>query len=282
MLIVPPQETAPPGGGWRWEPDGGLPVYRYGPWDDASLVHAVFTRLGGASSPPYASLNLSQVVGDDPAAVAANYERVCGALGIRRSQIATSYQMHSADVLTVAAADGGRLVGQGDAMITDQPGVYLSMRFADCTPLLLHDPVRRAVGIAHAGWRGTLKNVAGSVVRAMVERLGCSPGDITAAIGPAIGPCCFQVGSDVIRAVEAARGDALDLLHRRAGERAYFDLWEANRRQFVEAGVGRVAVAGLCTVCRVDHFFSHRAEQGQTGRFAAIIGYRLSGESTNL
>jgi hypothetical protein len=265
---------AHPGNGLRFEHVGELPVYRFESWDDASLVHAILTRLGGVSLPPFDSLNLSQVVGDDPAAVAANYERVCGALGIRRSQMATCYQMHSADVLVVAAADGGRLVGQGDAMITDQPGVYLSMRFADCTPLLLHDPVRRAVGIAHAGWRGTLKNMAGAVVRAMVERLGCLPGDITAVVGPAIGPCCYQVGSEVIQAAEAARRDAADLLQRRAGERAYFDLWETNRRQFVEAGVGRVAVAGLCTACRTDRFFSHRAEQGRGGRFAALIGYR--------
>jgi YfiH family protein len=270
---------AHPGNGLRFEHVGELPVYRFEPWGgEPALVHAILTRLGGVSLPPFDSLNLSQVVGDDPAAVATNYERVCGALGIRRSQMATCYQMHSADVLSVTTADGGRLVGQGDAMITDQPGVYLSMRFADCTPLLLHDPVRRAVGIAHAGWRGTLKNMAGAVVRAMVERLGCLPGDITAVVGPAIGPCCYQVGSEVIQAAEAARGDAADLLHRRgpgrAGGRAYFDLWETNRRQFVEAGVGRVAVAELCTACRTDRFFSHRAEQGRSGRFAALIGYR--------
>ncbi len=268
---------AQPGNGLRFEHVGELPVYRFEPWvdaDNASLVHAVLTRLGGVSLPPFDSLNLSQVVGDDPAAVAANYERVCGALGIRRSQMATCYQMHSADVLAVTTADGGRLVGQGDAMITDQPGVYLSMRFADCTPLLLHDPVRRAVGIAHAGWRGTLKAMAGAVVRAMVERLGCRPGDITAVVGPAIGPCCYEVGGEVIQAVETARDDAADLLHRRGDGRAHFDLWEANRRQFVEAGVGHVAVAGLCTACRTDRFFSHRAEQGRSGRFAALIGYR--------
>ncbi len=265
---------AQPGNGLRFEHAGELPVYRFEPWNgELSLVHAVLTRLGGVSLPPFASLTRSQVVGDDAAAVATNYERVCGALGIRRSQMAICYQVHSADVFVVAASDGGQVVGRGDAMVTDQPGVYLSMRFADCTPLLLHDPVRRAVGIAHAGWRGTLKNVAGAVVRAMVERLGCRSGDITAVVGPAIGPCCYQVGSEVIRAAEAARGDAADLLHHR-GERAYFDLWETNRRQFVEAGVGHVAVAGLCTACRTDRFFSHRAEQGRSGRFAALIGYR--------
>jgi YfiH family protein len=275
MLNAAPAEgEAHPGNGLHFERAGALPVYRFDRWDDASLVHAILTRLGGVSLSPFATLNLSQVVGDDPAAVVANYERVCGALGIRRAQMATCYQIHSADVLVVAAADGGRLVGQGDAMVTDQPGVYLSMRFADCTPLLLHDPVRRAVGIAHAGWRGTLKNVAGAVVRAMVERLGCLPGDITAVVGPAIGPCCYQVGGEVIQAAEAAYADAAELLQPHDDGRHYFDLWEANRRQLVEAGVGHVAVARLCTACRTDHFFSHRAEQGQTGRFGVVIGYR--------
>ena len=279
MPIAPsPEEEAHAGSSLRFEGDehaGALPVYRFDQWDgEPSLVHAVLTRLGGVSLPPYATLNLSQVVGDDPAAVEANYERVCRTLGIPRSHMVTCHQVHSADVFVATAADGGRLVGRGDALIADQPGVYLSMRFADCTPILLHDPVRRAVGIAHAGWRGTLKNVAGAVARAMVERLGCLPGDISAVIGPAIGPCCYQVGGEVIQAVEATCADAAGLLQRRAGGRAYFDLWEANRRRLVEAGMGRVAVAGLCTACRTDHFFSHRAERGQTGRFGAVIGYR--------
>jgi YfiH family protein len=182
--------------------------------------------------------------------------------------------------LLVTAADGGRLVGQGDAMITADAGVYLSMRFADCAPILLHDPVRRAVGLAHAGWRGTVKNVAGAVVGAMVDSLGCSPRNITAVIGPAIGPCCYQVGEDVIQAVEAIfpQRTAFDkdsqLFSRRNGRRAYFDMWEANRRQLKTAGVGRLVVSGLCTACHTDHFFSHRAERGKTGRFGVVIGYR--------
>jgi len=271
-----------PNNGLRYERAGALPVYRFDQLNgDPALVHAVFTRLGGVSLPPYATLNLSHSVGDDPKAVEVNYNRVHRALHIHRSQTVTCHLTHSTHVFVVTAADGGRSVGQGDAMITAEPGVYLSMRFADCVPILLHDPVQGAVGLAHAGWRGTVKNVAGAVIQALVSKLGCSPEKIMAAVGPAIGPCCYQVGSEIIQAVEATfprRGPAGDhgepLLHRRTDHRAYFDLWEANRRQLVAAGVGQVVVAGLCTACRTDHFFSHRAEHGHTGRFGAIIGYR--------
>jgi hypothetical protein len=259
-----------------------LPVYRFDQLNsEPALVHAIFTRLGGVSLPPYATLNLSHAVGDDPTAVETNYNRVCRALHIHRSQTVTCHLTHSTHIFVVTSAHGGRPVGQGDAMITAEPGVYLSMRFADCVPILLHDPIRRAVGLAHAGWRGTVKNVAGAAVQAMVGQWGCSPETMTAVIGPAIGPCCYQVGSEIIQAVEAAfprrgpTGDgSVSLLHRRTDHRAYFDLWEANRRQLVAAGVSQVVVAGLCTACHTDHFFSHRAEQGHTGRFGAVIGYR--------
>jgi YfiH family protein len=283
MVTIPyGKEVVFSGNGLRYERAGTLPVYRFDRFSaEPSLVHATFTRLGGVSLPPYASLNLGHTVGDDPMAVEVNYSRVCRALRIHRSQTVTCHLTHSANVLVVTASDGGRIVGRGDAMVTADLGVYLSMRFADCVPILLHDPVQGAVGLAHAGWRGTVKNVAGAVVQTMVDELGCSPEPMAAVIGPSIGPCCYQVRSEVIQAVEAAfppGGPTYDnaerLLSRRNGRQAYFDLWEANRQQLTTAGVGQVVVAGLCTACHTDHFFSHRAEQGHTGRFGVIIGYR--------
>ncbi len=273
------------GDGLRFEHAGGLPVYRFDQLShDPDLVYAVFTRQGGVSLPPYASLNLGHMVGDDPTAVKANHDRVYGALGLHRSDTITCHLTHSADVLLVSAADKGQAVGQGDALVTVASGVYLSMRFGDCVPILLHDPVRRAVGLAHAGWRGTVKNVAGAAVGAMVDDLGCSLEAVTAVIGPAIGRCCYQVGEEVIQAVEAtlAPGDPASegdgsLFSRRNGRYAYFDLWEANRRQLEAAGVSRVIVAGICTACHTDQFFSHRAERGDTGRFGVVIGYRENG-----
>jgi len=279
MRMTPFRESFS-GDGLRYEWAGRLPVYHFEQLSsDPTLVHAVFTRLGGVSSPPYASLNLGHTVGDDLACVEINHERMCHALEIARPQVVTCHLTHSAEVLMVKEADRGRVVGQGDGLVTADTGVFLGMRFADCAPILLHDPVRRAVGLAHAGWRGTVKNVAGAAVRAMANDLGCMPHNITAVIGPAIGPCCYQVGEDVIQAVEAVIplpcvGKHSPLFSRRNGRYAYFDLWEANRRQLATAGAGQVIISGLCTACRTDHFFSHRAERGKTGRFGVVIGYR--------
>jgi YfiH family protein len=267
--------------GLVYEHAGTLPVYRFERLNgDPALIHAIFTRLGGISTSPYESLNLGHSVGDDPIAVETNHTRVYEVLKIPRSQVVTCHLTHSADTLVVEATDGGRVVGRGDAMIAADAGLFLGMRFADCAPILLHDPVRRAVGLVHAGWRGTVHDVAGSAVQTMIKELGCSPKNILAMIGPSIGPCCYQVGEDVIRAGEtimpqqsASAGNA-QLFSRHNGQHAHFDLWEANRRQLEAAGVAQVLVAGLCTACHTDHFFSHRAEQGRTGRFGVVIGYR--------
>lgn len=256
----------------------GLPAYLYHPWTrQPGLVHAILTRHGGVSRPPYATLNLGLAVGDDPAAVEANHARVCTALGIDAGRLVKCHLVHGHAIHVVTAADAGQWLGRADGMVTAAAGVFLTMRFADCVPILLHDPQRRAVGVAHAGWRGTLQAVAGAVVRTMVEALGCVPGDITAVIGPSIGPCCYEVGADVISAVGAVLppSDSATLFRRRRrnGGAAHFDIWEANRRQLLAAGAGRVLTMGLCTACHSDQFFSHRAENGRTGRFGAVIGY---------
>jgi YfiH family protein len=253
----------------------GLPAYLYHPWThQPGLVHAILTRHGGVSRPPYATLNLGLAVGDHPDAVEANHVRVCDALGVDAGRLVKCHLVHGRSIHVVSADDAGCWLGQGDGMVTATPGVFLSMRFADCVPILLHDPQRRAVGVVHAGWRGTLQDVAGAAVRTMVEALSCAPGDITAVIGPSIGPCCYEVGADVISAVGAALPDSTALLQRRNGGAAHFDMWEANRRQLLVAGAGRVLMMGLCTACHSDRFFSHRAEDGCTGRFGTVIGYR--------
>jgi YfiH family protein len=167
-------------------------------------------------------------------------------------------------------------MGYGDGLITADPAIYLVMRFGDCTPLIFFDPVRRAIGLAHAGWRGTMKNVAGAAIDALVGRLGCAVENIIAVIGPTIGPCCYEVGPDVRQAAAQAL-DEPDSLFSRPGRNgrtgyAHFDLWEANRRQLAACGVSRIIQSELCTACRTDLFYSHRAERGRTGRFGVIIG----------
>ncbi len=251
-----------------------LPLYRIRAFEAyPGLVHAIFTRQGGVSQAPFDSLNLGLSVGDKRPAVDQNFARACGVLGVRPEQTVSCHLVHSARVFTVTGA-GRRVMGEGDGLITGAAGVYLAMRFGDCTPLLFYDPVRGAVGLAHAGWRGTMLNVAGAMVRAMAAELGSRPGDIIAVIGPAIGPCCYEVGPEVIDAARPSLSEPDTLFTRRNGRagHAHFDMWAANRRQLAEAGAGLIINSGLCTACRTGEFFSHRAERGRTGRFGVMIG----------
>lgn len=262
-------------GRFRFTQLDGLPAYQFEAWlDQPYLVHAVFTRHGGVSRPPYATLNLSRAVGDDPSAVEHNHARIYRALGISSSQVAQCHLVHSCVVHVITRQEGGRWLGPADGIATAQPGVMLSMCFADCVPILFHDPQRRAVGLVHAGWRGTLRNVAAAAVRAMTEELGCAARDITALIGPSIGPCCYEVGAEVVQAFTTVLPEMAPSLLRRDGRRVHLDLWQANHQQLLAAGVGQVYDMALCTACLHDLFFSHRGDGGRTGRFGVVIGYR--------
>ena len=146
------------------------------------------------------------------------------------------------------------------------------MRFADCVPILFYDPKKAVVGIAHAGWLGTVRGAARSAVETMQARYGCKPQDLLAAIGPSIGPDHYEIGPDVIERVRQAFGaDADRLLETRTG-RVYLDLWTANFLQLQKTGVEQIEMAKICTACHVEDWFSHRAEKGRTGRFGALIG----------
>jgi YfiH family protein len=248
-----------------------LRYYQFEMWPD--VRHGVFTRKGGVSDAPWGSLNLGGNVGDDPLAVRQNHERMYAALGISELRACSVWQVHSADVVMVdAPVEGRRWLALADAMVTDQPDTPLSMRFADCTPLLFHDPVRGVIGMAHAGWRGTVQGVGANVVRTMAESYGCRPGDIQAGIGPSIGPDHFQVGEEVVQALQDYFGTVDGLVRRDPSDgTAYVNLWEANRLDLERAGVGQIEVAGICTFTHVDEFFSHRAEKGRTGRFGAVM-----------
>lgn len=250
---------------------GGLPLFRFQCLSDVSaVVHGISTRRGGVSRPPWATLNLSLTKGDDPAHVAENQRRVCRALHVAPETIVTAFQVHGTRVAVVTAAQRGQQQAQCDALITDTPGVALMLRFADCTPVLLYDPRRRAIGLAHAGWRGTVAGVAAATVTAMTQAFGSQPADLVAAIGPAIGPCCYAVGDDVISQVHTHLAQPDTLLSQVNGH-PHFDLWAANAQQLQHQGVPTIEVAGLCTACHRDWFYSHRAEQGRCGHFAALL-----------
>ena len=250
----------------------GILLYRFaGLRDVPGLVHGVLTRVGGVSQPPFATLNLCLKDGEDPAAVFENLRRASRALGLEAGAFVRAWQVHGAHVDVVGWADRGTVHPDTDGLATAVPGVPLLMCFGDCTPVLFFDPVRRAIGVAHAGWRGVVAGAVPSTVGAMVEHLGCNPADLWAGIGPTIGPCCYEVGPEVVSAVRAACPPGSDLV-RRVDGRTHLDLAGAVRVQLRACGVGQIEEANLCTACHVDEFFSHRAENGHTGRFGVMMG----------
>jgi purine-nucleoside/S-methyl-5'-thioadenosine phosphorylase / adenosine deaminase len=240
-----------------------LPLFRFQNLSQvAGVVHGVTTRAGGVSEGRCESLNVSYSVGDAAENVDENLHRVATSVGTTREDLFSAYQVHGREVTLVDPDAEGR--PKCDVLITQSPRT-LMLRYADCTPVLLADPVRKAVGAVHAGWRGSAVRAAEAAVSAMRDRFGTNPRDLIAGIGPSIGPCCYTVGEDV----HAAFNDRPQLL--RDGR---LDLWEANRLALLEAGLtpDQIELAGVCTQCNAETFFSHRANGGQpAGRFAAVI-----------
>jgi polyphenol oxidase len=236
------------------------------------LVHAIFTRKGGVSPQPWAALNLGSTVGDDLQHVRENRRRALGALELDPASVYDVWLVHGVNVAIAAAPRPAKEAHvKADVILTDKPGVTVLMRFADCVPILLRDPVRNVIGIAHAGWMGTVKGTVRFAVEAMQARFGSKPEDILAGIGPSIGPDHYEVGPEVVDQVKRSfHADAASLLSGDPG-RIKFDLWAANRLLLERAGVVQVEMAGLCTACHTEEWYSHRAEKGRTGRFGAII-----------
>jgi polyphenol oxidase len=252
-----------------------LRFYQFTTFDPATVAHGVFTRHGGVSPEPYASLNLSVSTGDAVDNVRRNAARAFSALDRDLASAASLWQVHSAEVVVAEQPHGaGGHLGQADALITDQPSVSLFLRFADCVPILLFDPRRPAVGVVHAGWRGTLKKILQRATAAMADAYGSRPADILAGIGPSVGPCHYAVGPELVERVRRVFGAEAEALLPEVDGRQHFDLWAANALTLREAGVQRIETAGMCTVCQSHDFFSHRATGGRTGRFGAVIALR--------
>lgn len=237
----------------------------------ASLPHAVFTRRGGVSPAPYHSLNMGGSVGDELSNVRANRIQAFRTLGRDPDSFFDVWQVHSTDVVHADAPRGQAQYQRADIITTDRPGVTLTMRFADCVPLLFHDPHKGVIAAAHAGWLGTVRDVPGAALSAMGERYGSNPQDVRVAIGPSIGPDHYEIGEDVIQHVRQTFGKDADGLLESHGGRVHFDLWAANRFLLERAGAGQIETAEICTACHLEDWFSHRAEKGRTGRFGMIL-----------
>jgi len=237
------------------------------------VYHAVFTRQGGFSPFPWKSLNFGASVGDDVERVRQNREKALRTVGINPAVVYDVYQVHSVDIVaTDRALPGGEPHIKADGIITNKPGLTLMMRFADCVPVLLVDPVKRAIGIVHAGWLGTVNKIVVNAIKKMSEKYATEPRDIIAAIGPSIGPDHYPVGLDVVEKVQSSFGDKAPELINHTNGKAHLDLWKANEFALKETGVTNIEIAGICTHCHVDDWYSHRGEQGKTGRFGIVLG----------
>jgi polyphenol oxidase len=253
----------------------GLRYFTFSILPTEKVVNAILTRHGGVSPKPWDSLNVGGTVGDDRPRVIENRLRSFRAVGRDPKSMFDVWQVHSADVVTANAPHNfSPPEYKADAILTDNPDVTLFMRFADCTPILLFDPKKYTIGIAHAGWMGTVKQVAAAAVNAMTAAYGSQPEDILAGIGPSIGPDHYEIGADVITRVRETYHDDADMLLIHRDGHIYFDLWQANELTLKNAGVRSIEISGLCTACHPEDWFSHRAEKGKTGRFGALIGLK--------
>ena len=258
----------------------GVPVLQAdGILEAGGAAHGFSTRLGGVSQGMWSSLNLGVSRGDNPEHVRENYRRFFTAIGVDGKKLVTTNQVHGGKVRVVTAADWkddpyGRVEYEADGLMTDTPGVVLMIYSADCLPILLYDPVRRVAAAVHAGWRGTAAGIAATAVERMKEVYDCRPEDILAAIGPGIGPCCFETHEDVPNAMMAAVSSAaLPYIKVLESGKFSLDLKGINAQLMIRAGVSpdHIAVCGECTACMGEKYWSHRRMGDNRGSMAAAI-----------
>ena len=244
-----------------------------------AVKHAFSSRLGGVSGGQYSTMNLSFNNGDSRDNVLENYKRLCSAVGIDMSHLVLSRQTHTNNVISVTEADLGAGIFKEpfcdvDGMITDRPGIALVTHFADCTPLLLCDPVKKVIASSHAGWRGTVKEIGRITVQKMVNEYGCNPDNIIAAIGPNIGQCCYEVDDPVADEFKKLSYLKLDkILKPKENGKYMLSLTEANKQILINAGIdpNNMDISDICTCCNSAELHSHRATGGKRGILAAII-----------
>ncbi len=246
--------------------------------EEITVPHAFTTRYGGVSTGSQSSLNLAYGRGDSMENVEKNLRILAEALEYDPASYVLTRQTHSDIVRVVTDQDCAGFCHQKypecDALVTATPGVTLMVFTADCTPLLFHDPVTGAVGAAHAGWRGTARNIGAKTVEAMVKQFGCDPGNIRAAIGPNLAQCHFETDLDVPSAMIAAFGEGVLPFIRQKGEKYYPDLKAINALALRRAGVSHIETSACCTWCESDRFWSHRVTKGDRGSQGAVISCR--------
>ncbi|HEX3032610.1 MAG TPA: peptidoglycan editing factor PgeF [Bacillota bacterium] len=260
---------------------GDIPFLQIPAFNKTGLVkHGFSTRQGGVSPEPFYSMNLAGHVGDSLENMRENRRLFSSVLGLSPEHWVTAQQVHGTAVRVVSACDAGRgaldydgALADTDALITSEPEVPLATFYADCVPVFFLDPVTPAIGIAHAGWKGTVGKIPAITLREMAKQFGTKAEDCLVGIGPSIGPCCYEVDKFVADQVVQAFGQDDYLLRPIGPGKWLLDLWQANRQELLRAGVQEqnITVAGLCTCCNPELLFSYRAESGVTGRMGGLI-----------
>ncbi|MDD7219943.1 MAG: peptidoglycan editing factor PgeF [Clostridia bacterium] len=248
------------------------------------IVHGFSTRLGGVSKSFFSTMNLSFTRGDEESLVRENFRRIGDAIGFLPGDMVTSDQTHTANVRLVTEKDRGkgytrpRDYHDVDGMITNVPGIVLATFYADCVPLYFVDPVHKAVGLSHSGWRGTASRIGKVTVEKMAVEFGSDPEDILAAVGPSICQDCYEVSEDVADQFKETFDEKYwpEIFYKKADGKYQLDLWQANRRILMEAGIKEehISMPNLCTCCNPDFLFSHRASHGKRGNLGAFLGLK--------
>ena len=262
----------------------GVPFFSFPILEKTGMVtHAFSTRLGGVSKGCYATMNFSKTRGDNEDDVTENYRRMAAVLDVDMEKMVLSYQTHTTNIRPVTLEDAGKGVIRErdyqdiDGLITNVPGITLVTFYADCVPLYFLDPVHKAVGLSHSGWRGTVKRMGQKTVEAMQAEYGTRPEDVIACIGPSICASCFEVGEEVAEEFrkEFTGEENQSILCKKPEPGKYLvDLWEANRNVLLDAGVKEknIVVTNVCTRCNPDLLFSHRIMGTQRGNLCAFLG----------
>lgn len=248
------------------------------------VTHGFSTRIGGVSEGVCSTMNLSFARGDKEEAVRENFRRMAHALGVEPGDMVCSKQTHTTNVRVVTEEDRGKGITKSldytdvDGLITNVPGLCLATFYADCVPLFFVDPVHRAIGLSHSGWRGTVGKIGKVTVEMMQKEYGTNPKDVIAAVGPSICQDCYEVSEDVIEQFRENfdKKDWEKLFYRKENGKYQLNLWTANEIVFAEAGIQKehMAITNLCTCCNPDVLFSHRASQGKRGNLGAFMAIK--------
>jgi len=239
---------------------------------EEKIVHGIFMRRGGCSPEPWKSLNLSTTVGDLKENVIENRTRIMKVLNLEKDDFFDVWQVHSTTVVeTNKPRSRDQNYIQADAIITNKPGVALLMRFADCVPILLFDPIHTVIGLVHSGWIGSIGKIAKKTVERMKEVYGTNTEKIIAGIGPSIGVDHYPVGKELVEKIKRSFPMDWEMLILNKDGQDHLDLWKTNELVLLESGVMNIDLSRICTASNTDDWYSHRSENGRTGRFGVVI-----------